>query len=1004
MDKLLELDERFPQTGEPTAQLVAWGGPRGGLSIEKKAFVESQSPLYAFLQNVQPEAGVSYILVNALGAYEFYDDNRNGDGFPNAPYKVGELAQCGHPECTKSLDGWISEPETLSHHYTTFEKHGGIYKHHVNKDPSKSLGWINKSVLNPYMHRVELLLKLVNSRDPDISQRIGDGDFPAVSMGCVTAGTRITLGDGRRKKVEDIAIGDEVLSHAGRGRRVFELHRREYRGTLYTVKAEAAPAFDATHEHPFLVAPASQVRVRNAKGVEGWRPDAKLSPVWKLAEELRGGEHYLLQPIDRHVETPAYVTREFARLLGYYLAEGNSLRDKHGKVSGFELSCHRDDTLLRELPELCAALELPEPYIVARAHSEVARSVRVYDRHVATRLALLCGDGACAKQKHLALEVMHWAPEFQRELFGAYANGDGCGNANGSLHVSTSSEALADQWLSLLPRLGVLASRQTLTHKANSLVRIATIEHVVFIGAQWAQSLRDVCDKVKPHLLRARKESRKIIGDYVVVPIRSLTARPYVGPVYNFEVDEDNTYVTEGSVSHNCHVRWDVCTICGHRAPTRAQYCEHASRMLRRVLPDGRKVAVLNPSPKFFDISFVFRPADPTGWMLKKVAEEQSFRYSVDLGEELRRYQERAIEIRSHSKIASSAVDSAYGAQAREIVREWPKMPAALYAMAKSAGVTSTLSTLAASGVVLSAGEVIDLFAKTSGLTPSSTDLDRLVAISPVLTEVVAQYPDLEAKLGAFVALRVDAVKNELIQPLAAWVEKRGGFTDFFRQRAYAPSDAFQAPVGPGAYYRAREPAKTDVLSMTNPYTGETYQTTRGAAMSAHNADVKAQLASTATLGALYGAGIRAAMGPGSGIWAIPAGLAAGYATQRAVRNEFPPYRYSQYHTNQGLPVSGGTEFVKVSAYARPSYADVVHKEAYDMVERAGTSSYDALLAKIAQAGSTRYAQWLAKTPMRDKVAALVHNAEESPTDVHAAPGLNIGRLVENISRLVWAD
>lgn len=636
MEKLLELDERFPKTGEPTAQLVAWGGLRGGLSIEKRAFVESQSPLYAFLQTVQPEAGVSYILVNALGAYEFYDDNRNGDGFPNAPYKVGELAACGHPECTKSLDGWISEPETLSHHYTTFERHGGIYKHHVNKDPSKSLGWINKSVLNPYMHRVELLLKLVNSRDPEISQRIGDGDFPAVSMGC--------------------------------------------------------------------------------------------------------------------------------------------------------------------------------------------------------------------------------------------------------------------------------------------------------------------------------------------------------------------------------HVRWDVCTICGHRAPTRAQYCEHASRMLRRILPDGRKVAVLNPSPKFFDISFVFRPADPTGWMLKKVAEEQSFRYSVDLGEELRRYQERAVEIRSHYKTAHCAVAGSYGAQATEIVREWPRLPTELYAMAKNAGVTATLATLAANGVVLSTGEVIDLFAKTSGLSPSGDEVDRLVALSPVLTEVVAQYPDVEAKLGAFVGLRVDAVKTDLLRPLSPWVEKRGGLTDFFRQRAYAPSDMFQAPVGPGAYYRAREPAKTDILSMTNPYTGETYQTTRGAAMSAHNADVKAQLASTATLGALYGAGIRAAMGPGSGIWALPAGLAAGYATQKVIRNEFPPYRYAQYHTNQGLPVSGGTEFVKVSAFSRPSYADVVHKEAYDVVERTGTSNYEALLAKIARAGGVRYAQWLAKTPMRDKVAALVHDAEEAPHDVHAAPGLNLSRLVENISRLVWAD
>jgi len=634
MDKLLELDERFPKTGEPTVQLVAWRGPRGGLSIEKRAFAEGHSPLYDFLTTVQPEAGVSYILVNALGAYEFYDDNRNGDGFPNAPYKVGELASCGHPECTGSLDGWIAEPETLHHHYQSFEKHGGIYKHHVNKDPSKSLGWINKALLNPYMHRVELLLKFVNGRDPEIAQRIGDGDFPAVSMGC--------------------------------------------------------------------------------------------------------------------------------------------------------------------------------------------------------------------------------------------------------------------------------------------------------------------------------------------------------------------------------HVRWDVCTICGHRAPTRAQYCEHALRMLRRVLPDGRKVAVLNPSPKFFDISFVFRPADPTGWMMKKVAGEAPLRYSADLGEQLRAYEARAIEIRSGAAKTAEALGTAYGVQAASLVGEWPRLPDAVYAAAKTAGVTRTLSSLAACGVVLATGEVIDLFAKTAGVAPTEADLDRLVALEPVLTEVVARYPDVEAKLGALVALRVDAVNDELVDPLAAWVEKRGGVLDYLRQQAYAPSDLGQLPIGPGAYYRATEPAKTDVFTLSDPYTGRQYQTTRGAAMAAHNEDVKAQLGSTALLGALYAGGLRAALGPGAGVWSLPAGLAAGYATQRALRKRIRPYRYGRYLTDQGVPVSGGTEFVKVSAFARPARADVVHKAAADLVERVGRADYAALLAKVASAGGAAYARWLAATPLADKVAALVEGAEVETGDAHGAPGLNVARLVANISRCVW--
>lgn len=45
---------------------------------------------------------------------------------------------------------------------------------------------------------------------------------------------------------------------------------------------------------------------------------------------------------------------------------------------------------------------------------------------------------------------------------------------------------------------------------------------------------------------------------------------------------------------------------------TRADYCEHAKKLMNRILPDGRKVFVYNDFPRFFDISFVFIGADKT--------------------------------------------------------------------------------------------------------------------------------------------------------------------------------------------------------------------------------------------------------------------------------------------------------------------------------------------------------------------------------------------------------
>ena len=77
------------------------------------------------------------------------------------------------------------------------------------------------------------------------------------------------------------------------------------------------------------------------------------------------------------------------------------------------------------------------------------------------------------------------------------------------------------------------------------------------------------------------------------------------------------------STSMGCRVPYDRCSICGNKAKTRAQYCEHMKLMPGKVLDDGRKVFVYNDHPRFFDISFVFIGADRTSFVLEKIANRQ---------------------------------------------------------------------------------------------------------------------------------------------------------------------------------------------------------------------------------------------------------------------------------------------------------------------------------------------------------------------------------------------
>jgi hypothetical protein len=73
--------------------------------------------------------------------------------------------------------------------------------------------------------------------------------------------------------------------------------------------------------------------------------------------------------------------------------------------------------------------------------------------------------------------------------------------------------------------------------------------------------------------------------------------------------------------SMGTRVPFDICSICGNKAPTRKQYCEHARYMLGKIHPEtGKKIYVINTMPKFFDISVVLIGADRIAKTLRKVA------------------------------------------------------------------------------------------------------------------------------------------------------------------------------------------------------------------------------------------------------------------------------------------------------------------------------------------------------------------------------------------------
>lgn len=131
----------------------------------------SYSPeLMKVILNMKRQPDRYYIVVNALGSYEYWGCNRNGDAFPES----------GLSHLSLRTDMGTDN----DYGYKTFEYYAKFYMHHVNKDPSRSFGEIVFSHWNAPMHRVELIIAVDPVKAKDVVDAIEMGTPVSVSMGC----------------------------------------------------------------------------------------------------------------------------------------------------------------------------------------------------------------------------------------------------------------------------------------------------------------------------------------------------------------------------------------------------------------------------------------------------------------------------------------------------------------------------------------------------------------------------------------------------------------------------------------------------------------------------------------------------------------------------------------------------------------------------------------------------------------------------------------------------
>jgi site-specific DNA-cytosine methylase len=371
-----------------------------------------------------------------------------------------------------------------------------------------------------------------------------------LSPDCFPAGTLILTTDGYLP-IEDIEVGDFVLTHQGNYRRVTETMVTNR--PLVTVRGQGHPGLSVSAEHPFYAR-----SVRNVWNQERRAYDRTLGePEWVKAADLRtvgapitaaGGDLSFWATPCEFPELPIPVVQgrgmqideQLMWLAGRYVGDGwTRLTDERAELV---ITCG-----MSERDELRLKLNLWDRKGARATYNELAWHERATGtayqfttshQGLVEWLRAYFGHGALNKA------LPGWAFGMERSmrqaLLDGYTSADGCVSLVGSSEVqqaSTVSKALAFSLRALAESLGHSVNVNG-PYEGRGDIEGRQVNASPFWVVKWREELQ------RPQNVRD--------GLHNWTRVRSVESEDRTATVFNLSVEGDESYIAEGVVVHNC--------------------------------------------------------------------------------------------------------------------------------------------------------------------------------------------------------------------------------------------------------------------------------------------------------------------------------------------------------------------------------------------------------------------------------------------------------------------
>jgi intein/homing endonuclease len=367
--------------------------------------------------------------------------------------------------------------------------------------------------------------KALGADTKNYRQEIGD---------CFVAATKVVMSDGSEKNIEDIQVGEEVVTHKNRVRKVIRTISKKFTGQLYTIRGKGYHrSVTATSDHMFTT------HDRVNKSLD-----------WTNIS-LLNNEDYIVLPYGLQLANKEYVTfqknqievdTDFARIIGLYLAEGGVSGTKTCPLAKVTFNLGNHEQILAE--EVVALIDKVFNLHAKIYYHKLKQNVILVEIHN-TDFAKFINTLVPGKvlNKNIPQLFFRTSKLIKLALIKGWLDGDGhySKKLNRITGVTSSHQLLND-----IHRLALsceLQPKSVLRKKReNQNVAAAQIDFYGESSAAFCQ----------PHtIVRA---ITKNLAKYGISTKVKTTESVYVSnvDVYCLEVEEDHSFIANGYAVHNC--------------------------------------------------------------------------------------------------------------------------------------------------------------------------------------------------------------------------------------------------------------------------------------------------------------------------------------------------------------------------------------------------------------------------------------------------------------------